>query len=269
MSETIDLFTGMDRAETAIARLREFCPPEGFYVAFSGGKDSIVLLDLVRRSGVKHDAHYNITGVDPPELVQFIHRHYPDVERHRPEKTMWKLIVEKMMPPTRIVRYCCEWLKERGGEGRTVATGVRWAESVKRSRRRLYEVCTRSKTKKYFHPIIDWTDAEVWGYIREHSLQYCVLYDEGFTRLGCVGCPMAGDKRIAEFRRWPQLERAYRRAFAAAAANRLRLGNKYGLPGTKHERKLRWEDGDAMFDWWMKEKRAAKDAPGQGCFFFE
>ena len=64
----LDLFTGKAKDEISIQRLKDFEPKEGYYVAFSGGKDSVVLLDIVKRSGVKFDAHYNITGIDPPEL---------------------------------------------------------------------------------------------------------------------------------------------------------------------------------------------------------
>ena len=70
---------GPDRVQLAIDRLREFEPEDGYYVAFSGGKDSQVVLDLVRRSDVKYDAHYNWTTVDPPELARFIKREYPAI----------------------------------------------------------------------------------------------------------------------------------------------------------------------------------------------
>jgi len=111
----LDLFTQKDKTEIAIDRLKAFCPPEGYYVAFSGGKDSVVIFDLVKRSGCKFDAHYNLTTVDPPELVKFIRQQHPEVTIRRPEKTMWKLIVENGMPPTRLIRYCCRILKEGGG----------------------------------------------------------------------------------------------------------------------------------------------------------
>ena len=67
----------------AIARLKAFEPPEGYYVAFSGGKDSQTVYHLCQMAGVKFDAHYNVTSVDPPELVQFIKTHYPDAWRER------------------------------------------------------------------------------------------------------------------------------------------------------------------------------------------
>ena len=120
----------VDKVGIAVARLREFEPPEGYYLAFSGGKDSVVIYDLAVKAGVKFDAHYSVTGVDPPELVRFIKQQYPDVKRHRPEETMWQLIVKNKIPPTRLMRYCCSALKETGG-GTVGFTGIRAAESNK------------------------------------------------------------------------------------------------------------------------------------------
>ena len=171
------LFGVRDKVKDALDMLREFEPEDGYYLAYSGGKDSTVLLDLARRSGVKFDAHYNLTTVDPPELVYFI-RTQPDVIIESPGKTMWELIVEKRMPPTRHVRYCCEVLKERGGVDRRTLTGVRRAESSRRSKRQQVERCTKYGSKTYIHPIFHWSDEEVWQYIRERELPYCSLYDE-------------------------------------------------------------------------------------------
>jgi phosphoadenosine phosphosulfate reductase len=250
----LDLFSGKDKTEIAIDRLKAFCPPEGYYVAFSGGKDSVVILDLVKRSGVKYDAHYNITGIDPPELFYFIRDNFPEVERHRPETTIWKLIVKKMMPPTRRVRYCCEYLKEGGGRDRKVVTGIRWAESGRRSKRRIVEACFKDSRKFYVNPIIDWSDEDVWEYIKGRGIAYCSLYDEGFKRLGCIGCPMAGSGRIKEFSRWPKYEKKYRDAFEIAAKlNIERLGDRT-VNGS------RWIDGNAMFDWWIKDAHPKEDA---------
>jgi len=256
----VDLFTGQTKDEISIQRLKDFEPKEGYYVAFSGGKDSVVLLDIVKRSGVKFDAHYNITGIDPPELYYFIRDNFPEVQRHRTDTTIWKLIVKKMMPPTRLVRYCCAELKERGGKDRRVVTGIRWAESNRRGKRSPVEECFKDKHKVYVHPIIDWSDEDVWEYIHKNNVKYCHLYDEGFKRLGCIGCPMAGtDGRKKEFARWPNFERKYRTAFAAAAAaNLAALGPEYG--GRGRNAKLRWVDGDSMFSWWMEDKHPKKQA---------
>ena len=128
---------GKDKVQVAIDRLKTFEPPEGYYLAFSGGKDSVVIKKLADLAGVKYDAHYNLTSVDPPELVQFI-KSFKDVIIDRPKDkngnqiTMWNLIPPRRLPPTQIARYCCKDLKETGGKGRMTITGVRWAESSNR-----------------------------------------------------------------------------------------------------------------------------------------
>lgn len=253
----LDLFSGKDKAEIAIDRLQAFCPPEGYYVAFSGGNDSVVILDLVKRSGVKYDAHYNITGIDPPELYYFIRDNFPEVERHKPEATMWKLIVKEMTPPTRRVRYCCRYLKERGGQDRKVVTGVRWAESARRGKRRIVEACFRNDRKFYINPIIDWSDEDVWEYIKTRGIVYCHLYDEGFNRLGCIGCPMTGtDKRKKEFARWPAFERKYKEAFSKVISKLSELPKDHRKKKNNTENSYtKWIDSETMFNWWMEEGR--------------
>ena len=191
-----DVFgTIIDKVMMAIDRIKTFEPPEGYYVAFSGGKDSVVILDLIKRSGVKFDAHYNITGIDPPELFYFIRDQHPEVQRHRPEMTMWSLIPKKRLPPTRRVAYCCEYFKERGGGGRKVITGIRWEESNKRKTRRMVEICYKDVSKTYINPIIEWSTKDVWEYIHKNNLAYCCLYNEGFERLGCIMCPKSSNQK--------------------------------------------------------------------------
>ena len=140
MIHQLNMF-GKDIVQVAIDRLKTFEPEDGYYLAFSGGKDSVVIKTLADMAGVKYDAHYNLTSVDPPELVHFI-KSFDDVIIERPKDkdgkqiTMWNLIPPKKLPPTRIARYCCEALKEGGGEGRFTVTGVRWAESARRKNNR-------------------------------------------------------------------------------------------------------------------------------------
>ena len=168
MLNEIPLLGGRDLVEITLMRLREFEPPEGYHLAFSGGKDSIVLYDLAVRSDVKFDAHYNVTTVDPPELVRFIRKGYPDVAWDRPEMSMFRLI-ERQGFPTRKARHCCRVLKEGGGEGRLVLTGIRAAESPNRSKRRMVENCLKRKHTRFVHPIIDWETTEIWQYIRQRK----------------------------------------------------------------------------------------------------
>ena len=88
MLKDTTLFGEVDKVAIAIQRIKSFEPKEGYYVAFSGGKDSCVVLDLVKRAGVKFDAHYNLTTVDPPELVRFVKDKHPEVEINKPPKSM-------------------------------------------------------------------------------------------------------------------------------------------------------------------------------------
>lgn len=120
MIHQLDL-EGRDKVEKAILRLQTYEPPEGYYLCFSGGKDSVVIKALADMAKVKYDAHYRVTSVDPPELVCFIKKEYADVDMEYPRDkdgnrmNMWSLIAQKQMPPTRLARYCCAYLKESGG----------------------------------------------------------------------------------------------------------------------------------------------------------
>lgn len=278
MLKELTLFGEIDKVKTAIERIREFEPPEGYYLAFSGGKDSLCIYHLAKEAGVKFDAHYNLTTVDPPELVYFIRENYPDVQIDRPKKTMWQLIIENGGPPTRVQRYCCRYLKERGGKGRFCITGVRWAESIKRKRtrglaefmgrtakekilfndndkmRRMMENC-QLKGKFVLNPIIDWEDADVWQYIKSRNLKYCSLYDEGIKRIGCIGCPMAKpERREWELKRWPKYRANYIRAFERMLRYR-----------REHGKKEIWTDAEDVMNWWIYQP--PKSNPNQIVLF--
>lgn len=239
-------FVGKNKVEVVIMRLQEFMPPEGYQLAFSGGKDSVVLYDLAVKSGVKFDTHYNITGIDPPELVYFIRHYYPTIVYEKPLENIWRLVERKGLP-RRNARFCCEFLKEHSGAGRVVVTGIRWQESWRRKRRQMVETCRWVKAKSFLHPIIDWTTSEVWEYIKSNNLPYCSLYDEGFHRLGCVLCPMttaAQAQRDKE--RWPKIAEAWYRAC-----------ERYFAKGSKGTQ--RWSSAREMFEWWLSRKSSEGD----------
>lgn len=252
-------FEGKDKVQVAIMRLQEFEPPEGYYLAFSGGKDSVVIYDLAVKAGVKFDGHYSQGGIDPPELVQFIRQHYPEITYDHPAMSMWKGIVKKGLP-RRQSRWCCELIKEKAGSGRRVVTGIRWQESVRRRSRRMFEVCRIDETKYYLHPIIDWSNSEVWEYIDTNGLPYCSLYDEGFKRLGCVLCPMETQKQTQmELKRFPKLAEAWKRATYRLYNKRLAEGN---------ESIKRWNTPEEFWQWWLSRKGESKVSEAQ-CIMFD
>lgn len=229
----------MEKTDLAIQRIKAFEPPEGYYLAFSGGKDSSVLYDLVKKANVKFDAHYNVSPIDPPELFKFIREHYPEISWEYSARGFWKIVVKKGLP-TRINRWCCEILRESGGVGRKVLTGIRWDESPARKKRKLVDICANSR-KYTINPILDFTHDDIWAYIKENDLPYCSLYDEGFRRIGCVLCPLASKKaRLRELERYPKIAYLWRRSCDQIIDSRKQRGVK-----------SKFKTGQELWDWWF------------------
>lgn len=253
---------------------------------YSGGKDSDVMLELFRRSGVPFEVHNSHTTADAPQTVRHIRETFRDLElqgikceiempTYKGERiSMWKLIPQKLMPPTRLVRYCCSVLKETGCANRYIATGVRWDESSKRrkrgefehlgkkesesfseimlmndndARRRMTELCMQNN-KMIVNPIIDWTYADIWEYIRSERIQICELYQCGYERVGCIGCPLSGKKRYREFSDFSAYKKLYLHAFERMLEERKRRGKK-----------CKWKTAEEVFLWWMEDD----NIPGQ------
>lgn len=249
------LFGPIDKVATAVGRLRIYEPDEGYYLAFSGGKDSVVIKQLAVLAGVKFDAHYSVTTIDPPELVRFIKDFHPDVRFEYPSKPFLRRLAEKGFPQ-RTRRWCCAEFKEHGGAGRRVITGVRWAESTKRALRKTVESCYKDKRRTYVNPIIEWSDSDVWEFIKSNKYPYCKLYDEGFKRLGCLFCPMS-NRRKYEIERYPRYAKAFIRFFEVRYQDRL-IHNPASV--------ARWRSGKEMFDWWIDDKRTSSE-PDQMVMF--
>jgi phosphoadenosine phosphosulfate reductase len=256
------VFQERSKIDVAISRLREFEPKEGYILAFSGGKDSVAIYFLAKAAGVKFAAYYSQTSVDPPELVRFIKRNFKDViilsypkHKNGTTLTMWNLIEMKCMPPTRAVRYCCDYLKERvGKKGDTVIVGVRWSESSKRKKQSMVNFW---KGKIVVRPIVDWHEDDVWTYIKEHNLPYCELYDEpNVKRLGCIACCMNPATQERELRRYPKYRALYIRAFEKMIINR----HKKGLA-------CEWTTGEEVMQWWLGKCKKDKTLPGQCSLF--
>lgn len=193
MLQEITLFGVVDKVNNSIFLLQKFEPADGYFVCFSGGKDSVVVLDLVKRAGVKYQAFYNYMTIEPPELLKFIIEDYPEVEFLYPEKTMYDLIIYNHIPPMRTARYCCRALKVNSGQDKIKVTGIRRQESRYRADRQEVE-----NGGKLINPIVSWSNEEIWEYIRKYNVKYCKLYDSGRDRIGCIFCPNSNKKQMED-----------------------------------------------------------------------
>ncbi|MDR1777976.1 MAG: phosphoadenosine phosphosulfate reductase family protein [Desulfovibrio sp.] len=205
----------------AIAFLQKFEPPNGYFVGFSGGKDSIVTLALCRMAGVRHEAVYSCTGIDAPEVVRFIRRQYVDVAFAYPKITFWEGI-RRHSPPLRMQRWCCNLLKKspvkRHPLFRHSVLGIRAEESSRRAARGRVEITGKRKIRVIYKPIFHWDEGQIWGFIQKNKLPYPCLYDEGFSRIGCVICPFIMHRNqhqlLRHKARWPQLFRVFEKVTA-------------------------------------------------------
>lgn len=284
----------MDKEKKAIERIRMASEmslhhyKKPLACTYSGGKDSDVLLELFKRSGIPFEVHNSHTTADAPQTVRHIQKVFRGLEsdgikceiempiyKGKPT-SMWKLIPEKLMPPTRLVRYCCSVLKETGCANRYVATGVRWNESTYRanrgefekightkketekfstvmlmndnvSSRRMTELCMQ-KNKMVVNPIIDWTHSDIWDFIDSEHIETCELYHCGYDRVGCIGCPMTGKRMRREFEDFPEYKKLYIHAFERMLKERERRGKENT-----------WKTGEDVFAWWIGDE----NVPGQ------
>lgn len=234
----------------------------GYYLAFSGGKDSQALFHIAQLAGVKFRGHMNLTSVDPPEVIRFVKKNYPEVELIKPGKSIFQHAVEKQILPTMRVRWCCKEYKETAGAGKVTLIGIRKAESTRRAKRNEVEInnhkfsgdlygleeyrqeqkakrarrkskeqgvnitnadeeqtlgCIHGKESLLISPIIYWTEQDVWEFLNDVvRVPHCSLYDEGWHRIGCIGCPMSSHKqKMIENARYPHVKRNWIKAIKA------------------------------------------------------
>ena len=221
MPQQLDI-QGRTKEEEAIEFLRQHEPSEGYYLGFSGGKDSVVIKELALRSCVKFKSFYASTGIEPPEVVSFIKRFHKDVIFLRPEKSFYNLLQKKSYP-TQLARWCCDELKKKPTQKINLnhrILGIRAEESQRRSKRGLkinhyYE--SKYGKQIHYHPIFYWNEFDVWDFIERHKLEYCKLYDEGFDRgVSCAVCPFFCGKNKTRLnlamRKWPGIYKAFERS---------------------------------------------------------
>jgi phosphoadenosine phosphosulfate reductase len=243
-----------DLVRESIELLREHEPPDGYHLAFSGGKDSVVIKHLADRAGVRYRAHYAVTTIDPPELFRFIRSSHPDVVCDRPRHGSFFRRMETVKGfPTRRARWCCDEYKETNApKGARMVMGIRAEESAARSARWSSISVHRRTGELCVMPIFGWASDELWEYIRGEAVPYCSLYDEGFHRLGCIGCPMAREAgRRQEFARWPAYERRWKLAFARIWDRKAGTTQRDGREWFGSARFQRWQD---LWEWWLSDR---------------
>lgn len=231
----------------------------GYYLAFSGGKDSQALYHIAQLAGVRFQGHMNLTSVDPPEVIRFVKKNYPEVELNKPGKSIFQSAVERQILPTMRVRWCCAEYKETAGAGKVTLIGIRKAESSRRAKRNEVEInnrkfsgdldgldeyrqeqrakrarrkskeqgvnitnadeeqtlgCIHGKESLLISPIIYWTEKDVWEFLNDVvRVPHCSLYDEGWHRIGCIGCPMSSHRqKMIENKRYPHVKRGWIKA---------------------------------------------------------
>lgn len=249
------LFEEYNKVDVAIKRLQTFEPKDGYYLAFSGGKDSIVIKALADMAEVKYDAHYSFIEIDPPEVHRFMREYHSDVKFDRGKASFFKELQWRGYP-LRQMRWCCEIIKEKGGTGRLIVTGIRRDESNQRKNRKMVEPCFKDSTKRYLNAIIDWTDEDIWEFIRKYDLPYCELYDQGWKRVGCLFCPM-NYHRKTHVEMYPK----FVNAFILSFQKYLDYCKRRNLTASK-----RFKTGEEMFWWWINERKTSK-VPDQGVMF--
>lgn len=240
---------------------------DGYYLAFSGGKDSQALYHIALLSGERFKAHMNLTSIDPPEVIRFVKNQYPEVHLIKPKESIYKIAEKLGILPTMRKRWCCQEYKEMAGAGKVTLIGIRHAESFRRSKRNEVEIlnhkfsgsfeeleeyretqrvkralrksrktegvniinaseelsvgCIHGKESIIISPIIDWTEQDVWEFLNKVvETSHCILYDQGFKRIGCIGCPMSSFKhKQYENIRWPHVKRNWIKAIMRIRAN--------------------------------------------------
>ena len=274
---------------------------EDFYdkplvVTYSGGKDSDVLLNLALKSGVEFEVSHSVTTVDAPQTNRHVNKvfsklkeqgikAYKRLPKYKGESTnMFDLIAKKGIPPTRLIRYCCDVFKESTEKNRVVALGVRAAESTKRMNRDTFSTWANgNKSKvKYFkqehveevfrnakeqdevwdctlvttarkhktiivNPIYEWSDSDIWDYIRENGIEYNELYNMGYKRVGCILCPLAKrSEKQRDIITFPSYKQRYIKAFEKMLETRKQKGKDDSMGA--------WKDAESVFKWWIEDK---------------
>jgi len=232
------LFPEIDSTEAlareAVEWVRDNLSDKGeIFVGFSGGKDSIVTAEIMRRSGIPFRLFYSATGIDPPPVVRFIRREYPDCVFLRPTRSFWKNLAVNV-PPSDRLRWCCTAIKKAPAWKMPHAhrvMGIRAEESPRRKAYGRVNHFVNAETDHWqYYPIFRWKEWNLWEFISEANLSYPSVYDDGFDRVGCVICPYHSEpsgRLHAMYRdRWPGFFRLWEKEISKLWRKRQSAGKK-------------------------------------------
>ena len=201
-------------------KLLQSIPQDGpIELSYSGGKDSDVILELAKMSGIPFEAIYKNTTIDPPGTIA--HCKENGVTILNPQMTFSQLFETKGMP-SRWRRFCCEILKEYKVYDRAIQ-GIRRCESTARAKRykepEYCRVYAKGEKTRIYLPILEWTDADVSQFIQERGIKCAPVYYDEYgqfhveRRLGCLGCPLRADIGLADYTKYPKLLKAHIKAY--------------------------------------------------------
>lgn len=278
--------------QNAVELAKLYDPVDGFFLGFSGGKDSQALYHVAKMAGVPFKAHMSLTSVDPPAVIRFVKKNYPDVELIAPKESIYQVAIRKQILPTALARWCCDVYKEHAGAGKVTLTGIRRQESIRRSKRNEYEVtrrkfsgtaedfaewqteqrmndskysletesqirCIGGKDSIIINPIIHWQESEVWEFLNEVvKVPHCELYDTGHKRIGCLFCPMSNIKQFRrDEREYPHQRHKWIDTIKIIRRNGhlLHIDQYQDLSMYSED-----EQAEIVFDWW-RSKQNTKD----------
>lgn len=184
---TEDLQKKIDRAIRLLQGIQHGYDGE-IEVAYSGGKDSDVILQLAKEAGIRFRAIYRNTTIDPSGTIAHVER--MGAEILRPKETFFQIVAKKGFP-NRFSRFCCEKLKEYKVMDKCIM-GVRKSENSKRNERyneptecRFYGRKTEANHVEAIYPILDWTDNDVLAFVEDRHLTLAPVY---YTSRGKSTC---------------------------------------------------------------------------------
>ena len=193
-----------------------------FYVAFSGGKDSVVALDSVQRAlpHNKFKVLFGDTGMEFPDTYTTVNRieaqckeqriEFVRAKSHFSPEESWR----KFGPPATVTRWCCSVhktapqviaLRELTGKSNFTGMafiGVRASESISRSEYDYVSLGEKHKGQYSCNPILEWNSAELYMYIYSEDIYLSEAYKKGNRRAGCLVCPRAAERNDYMARAW-------------------------------------------------------------------